>query len=419
MPSSVSRTKNKLFYGWVLVIAFFVISTFSYGTRFSFGVFFKSIAGEFDLTRVLTSGIHSALMVLGTVFSFLGGWASDRYGPKIAILVMGTFIGLSLLLTSQASSAWQLFITYSLLLAIGTAGVYPALMSTTSRWFDKKRGLALGITTAGAGLGPVVTAPLAAYLISNFSWRMAYIVLGLIAGLVTISLSILIKREPSDIGALPDGVQPNSPVNGSQNGRENTQPAGLLLKQALRTRSFWLLGTIWPLQALCLHLVLTHIVPHATDVDISDTTAAGILSLTGGISIAGRILMGWISDKIGTKISVAMCALIQVVMMLGLIYSQELWMFYLFAVFFGFSWGGLAPTFFALISETVGLRSLGTIGGTLAIGWNIGAAIGPLMGGYVFDVRNDYSLAFLGGAVAMLIFILFLPGIRREINRNI
>ncbi|GAI38989.1 unnamed protein product [marine sediment metagenome] len=138
----------------------------------------------------------------------------------------------------------------------------------------------------------------------------------------------------------------------------------------------------------------------------------------GGAGILGRIIGGLTSDRIGRKITASTCAFIQVLMMIGLIYTQELWMFYLFALLFGFAWGGLAPTIFAMIGDSFGLRNLGSIVGTLASGFNLGAAIGPIIGGFVFDLYHDYSLAFLGGGIAMLIATILLMLIRREPDLN-
>jgi len=265
---SFLRIKDRLFYGWVVVTACLAIGALIFGTRFSFGVFFKSIESEFDLTRMVTSGIFSAYMVLCPAFAVLGGWAVDRYGPRMVTFLMGLFIGLSLLLTSQTNSPWQLFISYSLLLAVGTGAAYPILMSTTSRWFEKKRGLALGIASSGGGLGTVVMPPFATYLISNFGWRISFMVMGLIALIFVISLSMLLKKDPYEIGALPDGVKPNADKVEIKGKQDNTQPTNFSLLQAARTRNFWFLAFIWLLFSLCLHLVLTHLVPHATDIGI-------------------------------------------------------------------------------------------------------------------------------------------------------
>lgn len=415
MPSLL-LTKDKLFYGWVVVVAFLIIGIAIYGTRFSFGVFFKSIETEFDLTRAAASGVFSISMVLTCVFAILGGWASDRYGPRIVILLMGLFTGFSLLLTSQTNSSWQLFLTYSLLLSIGTGAIFAVTMSTISRWFDKKRGFALGIASSGAGLGIVVVTPFAAYLISNLGWRMSFIVMGLIALLIVIPLSRLLRNDPYEIGALPDGAKSNSTEMGVK--KPKNKQASLSLPQVSQTRSFWLFGSIWLLYASCLFLVLTHFVPHATDMGVSAMTAAAVLSLMGGASIAGRVLIGRVSDSIGRKTSAIICSLLQVGAMVWLIWSQELWMLYLFALVYGFAYGGLTPPVTALIGDAFGLRNIGLILGVLEVGWGIGAAIGPAIGGLIFDVSNSYSIAFLIGAAAMLIVTLLIPLIRRETSSH-
>ncbi len=148
---SLLRIKDRVFYGWVVVIDLLIIFTIMFGTRFSFGIFFKSIEGDFNLTRTATSGIFSIHMVFCAAFAFLGGWALDRYGPRTILFLMGLFTGLSLILTSQTTSAGQLFITYSLLLAIGTGAGFVVTMATASRWFARKRGFALGIALSGEG----------------------------------------------------------------------------------------------------------------------------------------------------------------------------------------------------------------------------------------------------------------------------
>ncbi|MCK4962020.1 MAG: MFS transporter, partial [Anaerolineales bacterium] len=203
----LAKFKGRMFYGWVVVATFFIAGTAIWGIRFSFGVFFKSLESEFALSRATTSAIFSAQMVLGGIFTILGGWALDRFGPRIVILLMGICTGLSLLLAGQTSALWQIFLAYSLLMAMGTGAIFVVVMSTVSRWFERRRGLALGLASLGAGMGPLMVAPFATYLLSISDWRMAFTILGAIAWVVVIPLSRLLKRDPQEIGMLPDGAE--------------------------------------------------------------------------------------------------------------------------------------------------------------------------------------------------------------------
>jgi len=401
---SLFRLKDRIFYGWVMVGAFFVVGAATWGLNNSFGVFFKSIESEFSLTRAATSTIVSLQAALGCIIAIIGGWALDRYGPRMLTLLLGLSTGLGLLLTSQTNALWQLFITYSFLLSLGRGTIYIMLMGTISRWFDKKRGLALGIASSGMGLATVIIAPFATYLISSFGWRMAYVIIGLIAWLLVIPSSKLMRKNPHEIGVLPDGAKSSLDETGTEKPKQEgiTKPAGLSLLEAFRTRNFWLLGSTWLLHAFCLFLVITHIVPHATDMSISAMEAATILSLIGGSSVVGRLLLGRISDSIGRKGTVIACALLLAGAMIWLIWSQDLWMLYLFGVVWGLFSGGLDPAMAALIGDTFGMRNIGVIMGIMNIAWGIGATVGPAIGGLAFDVSESYSIAFLAGALSML-----------------
>ena len=408
--------RDKLFYGWVVVATFFVIGITLYGIHFSFGVFFKSIEGEFNLTRAATSAILSANMLLAGVCSFFAGRALDRYGPKAVVLLMGIFTGLSLVLTSQVNALWQIFLTYSLLLAMGTGPLYVVPMSAVSRWFDKKRGLALGLSSLGIGLGTVIMAPFATYLITNFDWHTAYLIIGLIAWLIVIPLSRLLKKDPREIGVLPDGVKScRQEVKSKEN---SIQLIDSSLWLVFRKRSFWILVSTWFLFASSVFLVFTHLVPHVTDIGFSAGEAAAVLSLIGMGSIPGRLVMGIASDRIGRKSAIIICTLLQCWAMVWLLWARDLWMFYLFALIFGFAHGGLGPSMAAIIGDTFGLGKIGAIFGLLEVGFGIGAAIGPAIGGLIFDVTGSYSIAFLTVPAAMLLATLFIALIRRETNTN-
>ncbi len=414
------QLQGRLSYGWVVLSAFFVVQAILQGTSRSFGVFFKSIENEFDLTRATTSAILSVSMLFMPMSSVLCGWALDRFGPRTVLSLMGFFAGLGLLLASQAGAAWHLFVAYSLL-AIGTGGAYVVVMSTVSRWFDENRGLALGIAGAGGGLGLLAMAPFATFLISESGWQMAYLVLGLIVWLIVIPLSRLARKDPHEMAALQDGARPAS--MGRQPpalniGGEDLQPSGLSVRGAFKTRGFWLVMFIWLLLAFCMFLVSTHIVPHATDTGGSDLEAATILGLMSGATAAGMVLLGIAADRLGRKKMAIICALFGSAAMLWLAWAPGLPMLYVFAIVYGLALGGFSSSSMALIGDIFGLNRIGSILGVLEIGWASGAIIGPIVGGIVFDAGNSYSPAFLVGAAALAVMALLIASIPRQMERS-
>jgi MFS family permease len=406
-----AKLKDPEYRGWIEVGKLLLILTCIMGVRNSFGVFFTSIETEFELSRGTTSAFFSAFMVMSAAFTILSGWALDRFGPKAVFVVMGFLTLLSLLLTGQVKSSWQLYFTYGLLLAAGSGGGFPLVLSTVSRWFVKRRGLALGIALSGEGVGMLAVAPLAAFLISSYSWRTAYTVLGLAAGAIMLGASFFLKKVPS-YGDSTAGTQPSGSI--ARNDRNVVQASGFTLKEALKTRSYWFLGAIYLLFSLSFYLVLTHIVPHAVDLGISSGRAAVIVSAMGGSTIAGRLIIGWASDKTSRKKLAIFCTLCQVAAMLWLAWSGSLWMFFVFAVVFGFAFGGLSNLMATIIGDTFGMTNLGAITGTLVVGFSLGAATGPTLGGFIFDATQSYFISFLVGAGAASLAVIFLALTRKE-----
>ncbi|MEE8420127.1 MAG: MFS transporter [Dehalococcoidales bacterium] len=402
--------KNRLFYGWVIVIAFFVICFVLYGVQFSFGVFFKSIENEFLISRAVTSSILSVYMILVGISAFIAGWAVDRFGPRTVLFLMGLFTGLSLILTGQTDSLWQLYFTYSLLLAMGTGAVFVVSVSTVARWFDRRRGLAMGITGSGVGFGPLIIAPVATYLVATVDWRLAYVIIGVGAWVLTLPFSFLLKGDPSQVGALPDGAR--EPVLNS--GQNNLRAGYLSLLQAARVRSFWFCQVIWVFHAVNVFLIMTHLVPHVTDIGFSAMEAAIVLGVIGVGSTFGRIIMGVVSDRMGGKMTVILCGIFQSSATVSLIWVQDLPAFYLFAVAWGIAFGGMAPAMGTLASSTFGLGRIGSILGVLEMGLGIGAAVGSVVGGFIFDLTGGYTLAFLLGTTATLIVMVTVSFVRKE-----
>jgi len=398
---------NKLLiYSWLLVIAVVFIGTVIDGTGFSFGVFFKFLESDLGLNRAMLSIIFAISVILSSVFGFIGGWALDKYGPRRILFIMGVFTAASLLLTSQVQSSWQIFITYSLLLAIGTGPVYAVTNSIVMRTFKKEQGLVIGIANAGEGLGLIIMAPVATLLIASFDWRMAYIIIGLVALVTVIPVSLLVKQTPQESVAGAKGIELNT--------KASPTSEGLSIARAAKTRSFWLFALIGVLMASGIHLIITHIIPYTTDIGHTEEQAAVMLSLIGIGTITGGILMGLVCDKLGQKkTSVSSCLLLAVALF-WLISATPLWSLYLFAFVFGFAFGGVLTALTALVGHSFGVANIGKMLGVLDLSFGVAALAGPLLAGIIYDAGHDYTPAFIFAAVSALVATLLVTQIRCE-----
>lgn len=369
-----------------------VLLAVSLGICYSFGVFFTSLQEEFGWSRATTSSIFSVYLVFAGIFSVIGGWTTDKLGPRPVVIAMGILTGLSLLATSEINSSWQLFLTYGILLPLGTGAMYIIAMSTVSRWFLQRRATAVGIVGAGALLGTVIIAPVSARLIDAYDWRDAYAILGFVAWALIIPIAFLIKKEPSD----------NDSEFNESNQLHSSNSEGLQLADSLKTRTFWLLFTIWFTYSFCLHLVMSHLVRNAEDAGITPIQAASILSLLTGMAIPARLAFGFLADKLDKRWMGIIMALLHTIAMFWLVGADELWMFCIFSVLYGIAYGGIDPPVTSLIGDTLGTRSIGSIMGILMIAWGLGSATGPFFGGYIFDIADNYNFAFFFGGLVML-----------------
>jgi MFS family permease len=386
----------------------FWINTLLFGAAYVFGVFFKSLEADFHMTRAVTSSVVSVYWVITAGVAVLGGWAFERFGPRL-VLIMAFITGLSLVLASQVHQIWQLFITYSLLLGLGTGALYVACMPLLFKWFERKRGLATGIALAGSSFGQVILAPLATFIIVKSDWRIGFLVLGVIAWLA-IPISLILKRDPGQMGLEPDGREPNGNVLPAAKPVE--RPSSFSIVSVLKTGNFWLLTTLHFMFGVCALLVATHIVPHVIDIGFSSGQGATVISITGMLGFAGFLLGGIVSDRFGAKRTVILFALGTAIMTVWLIHITTLWQIYLFAALYGLASGGITPALASFFGQTFGMTHLSKILGMIEISWAVGAATGPYIGGALFDLNGNYIIAFWVAAIAMIIVALMASLVR-------
>jgi len=381
--------KPKFFYGYVVVALAFLIMAIMGGTIYTFGIFFKPLAGDFGWSSAATSGAFSLQMVIHGLFYIVTGRLNDRFGPRLVVSACCLLLGAGYLLMSQISDIWQLYLFYGVVIGIGMSGAFVPLGSTVARWFVKRKGAMIGIAVAGISVGTMIMPPVASWLISSYGWRTSYVVMGLMVLVITISAAQFLRRDPTQMRLLPYG---QSEV---REGGSNVEVSGFSLQEAMHTRQFWLLCVAFLSFGVSQTAIMVHIVPHATELGISATAAASIFTAIGGLGIVGRIVMGGTSDRIGCRAALAICFVLLTVTLAWLLVAKELWMLYLFAAVFGFGYGGTSALISPTVAEFFGLRSHGVILGVTTFVTTAGCAVGAVMAGSVFDTTGSYQVAFL------------------------
>jgi MFS family permease len=385
--SQSPEPQQKLFYGYIIVLIAFLVMTVNAGSRTTFGIFLKPVLADLELTRGLISGAFSISQLITGVLSIPAGRLMDKLGPRSIITICGLFMGIGHLLMSLVTTTWQLYLFYGLIIGIGGT-VYVPLMSTVVRWFKTRRNIMTGIIGTGAAIGTLIGPLLADWLISTYDWRTSFAILGIIILIVVVVSAQFLRTAPDRSGQFA------RIENAGNELIHKLKSNDISLRKAIFTRQFWLCAIIFFVIGFCPWAILVHIAPYATDHGISATNAASIVSLIGGINIVARLIMGSIGDRFGENRAILIGFTSLVMAMIWLMFSKDLWMLYLFAVVFGFSWSA-GTVGSAMIAEIFGLRSHGAILGACNFGYSIGVAIGPLSAGYIFDLTNSYEIAFL------------------------
>jgi MFS family permease len=416
---SAGKTSG-FFYGYIVVAAAFLIILMAYGIRTSFGIFFKPIMTEFDWSRSLTSGAVTLSLFAQGLWGIVMGRVNDRIGSRwVATLCCG-LLGLGLILMSLTQNSWQLYLFYGLIVGLGMGGIFVALVSTVARWFTQKRGLMTGVVMAGIGAGTLIFAPVSNWLVSTSGWRLACVIVGGFILVIGILIAQLLRREPAGAGP---AMAPQSSMAAQNNAaaqiavpeqKNESGLKGLSLKNALTTGRFWILSVIFFCIGYCTFTITVHLVPHITDLGISSARAASVLAVTGAVQSIGGILLGILADKIHSRKVIMISLILISASLFWLVPISSIAAFFLFAFFYSFGIGGGTAMESTMVAELFGLKAHGVILGAVSFGFTIGAAVGPFLTGYLFDISGSYRLAFLvcaaAGVVGLILTVLIRQG---------
>ncbi len=400
--------KKTPYYGWWIAIACLLVTFSNGGLFWIYGVFFTPMALEFGWSRGGLSGATSAFLLSYALGAILLGRVADRTGPRPVLLMSALLLGAAYLGCSRIQSLPALIFYYSLI-GLGTSVTLTLPAATIQRWFLKWRGLMMGVSFAGSGVGSLIFNPLANHLITQYGWRMAYVILGVWFGsLITLGASLMI-HSPEKKNLKPYGWEQWNRKESL--GHTSPNEAGLATGQALRTEAFRSLVALRILTFAPMSFFITHLVPYGIDRGISTAAAARAMGLMGASAIPGRIIMGASGDRFGWMKGIAVSNSIAAAAILWLILTGETWMLYLFVMAFGFSNGGSMTMQSGAVSFFFGYVSLTELLGlTMAMGLAAGAVV-PVLGGLAFDWLGSYvpvlvsasALTMAGGAYAAYI----------------
>jgi MFS family permease len=396
-----------------VVAAAFSVLFMAYGTQYAFGVFFAALVDEFGWSRASLSGVFSLYAFVYAAFALVAGRLTDRWGPRAVISIGGALLGLGLVAMSRVSALWQPYLLYGTVAALGMSTAYVPCNATVARWFTRRRGIAVGLASAGGSLGTFALPPIAHVLVSRLGWRWAYVVFGAAVLLALNALALLMRRDPETMGLLPDGGR--APVEGAPAGARGI---GWTTGQAVRTRAFWLLYGVFAATWIPVFIPLVHLVPMARGLGIPPLLAATLVSALGASALVGRLLMGGASDRIGRRGALALALALQAVAFVGFSQARELPALYAASLVFGFAYGAASTLFTASVADFFGREHAASLAGLLfALAGSMGA-FGPFVAGFIYDRAGDYRLAWWLSAacngLALILLALTRPPAPRE-----
>ena len=288
-------------YKYIIAAACFSTQAVGIGLFVTYGVFINPLIEEFGWSRAAISGASSLGFFLMGFLGIVVGRLNDKIGPRKVMLFTSCFIGLGFFLTSKTQSIWQLYLFYGILAGIGLSAIDVIALSTTARWFVKRRGMVTGLVKVGTGAGQLIVPLTASFLITGFGWRTSFVVIG-ISGMILLALiSRLLRRDPEEMG-LNAKEKTSSKID-----VKVLKDIDLSFGQAIRTHQFWLIFIVNFAVVYCLLIILVHIVPFARDLGVSATKAAGVISTIGGVSMLGRFATGLFIDRFNSRLAMIFC----------------------------------------------------------------------------------------------------------------
>ncbi len=403
------RAKLKgLFYGWYVVaggwgVHVVVASTYVLGM----GVLFTSIRTELEWTAAATAIAFSLRQFESGILSPFVGFFIDRWGTRKMMLAGLFILGLGFLLLARIQNLWQFYVVFLFLATGASIGYAQAMNTAVVNWFRRRRVRAMGFMWTGGSIGGQLVT-LVALMVTNYGWRRAATISGLLVWAVGLPLATLMRHRPEPYGMLPDGDPPQVDATTPAAGTTARAPAAaplesnLGVKEALKTRTFWVIAMAQATFATTSSMVLTvNLVPFLESIEFPLTQAASVVSLFMLAALPARVFLGLFGDRFEKRKVLAVLYVFSAAGTLILSGAQVYWHTIPFAILAGFAHGGAVIMTAVLVGESFGTSRFASINGLLHTFGVIGGVVGPTAGGLVYDLRGSYRPAFV--AVAILV----------------
>lgn len=397
------RRRDKIFYGWVVLGACFLISIVSGSLFYSRGVFLPAMSEDFGGSRFAVALAFTIAYGVGALSAPFIGRALDAWPARRILLSGSALVSVGYLLTSLAPTITILYVIFGVFFGVGAISI--SSFSTSKvivRWFRRRRGLALSLDVAGASVAGIFIPPIAAWLLLNYGWRNAYVVLGVALSLLLVPLVLFFIKDPTETGDVPDGDRNRDP-QGTSSGPDLLVEKSWGTKELLASPSFWGIAIVFSGMLCVWQGVSLHLYGHLEDSGLAAYEASVILSVMAVLIASGKPLLGWLADVLGPKSSIAISLTSQVVGVFLFSLSQDQSILLAAAVIYGFGLSGMAPLRNMAMATAFGSRSYGSANGLLQpLSLPIVVLASPIAG-FVYDQLGSYNLAFQIFLVILLV----------------
>jgi MFS family permease len=385
-------------YGWVIVAILVVVQVIGSAISQSAGIMVAPLRdphGGFGWGIGTVGVLMAVYYVVGAFFSPVSGWLGERYGARCLMLAGGVLYGGSMVLLGVVRQPWHFLLAFSLLLSLTQSICMVPLMAAVSGWFRHRLGLATGILWAAGGLGAAGLAPLMSVLLDTLGWQGTFWSLGIIGGGIILSLTVLFRNRPADLGLLPYGATAADPPAVVRSPAVERRRRQVFTRHMRRTRAFWYLPLIHGLGCAGHGIVLLYVVPLAVEQGLTLVSASVILSLIAVCSIGSRLLTPIVAERLGGKPIIAAALLIQGLTVPVLWGAHEAWTFYLFGSLFGLGFGGEMTAYLVVNRQYFGTGPTNTLYGFEMMGALLGHAVASGLAGLVLYATGSFWLVLL------------------------